>query len=296
MLALFPEIAACAQAGDLEKLAVMVRQYFAPEEAAKPTLDAYALVTNFGIPVRSEFLDYHAALAVGDAKGDIRASMVVSKSVSREEQVFTLCHLLGHFIIHIQPALSRGEWKSSGFKEQLSPLSRYAMSDGLSGMSAHEFASEDLADRFAGALLMPAAMLRRAMGKLQDPSKVAHVFGVTKEAVERRLDDLGDKKSDEIVLRVGAFGDKTSIQTLEAQASAGSLDSERLEVPASQLIRDVSHRVPKPSRAVAAHSYSDAAQTESKSRPSGEEPAELKGMARIRELARKLDKFGDKSK
>jgi Zn-dependent peptidase ImmA (M78 family) len=291
MLALFPEIAACAQTGDLEKLSVMVRQYFAGDDAAKPSLDADDLVRNFGIPVQTEFLDFHGAIAVADVKGEIKATFLINKSLNHETRQFTLCHLLGHFVLHIQPALTKGEWKSSGFKEEFCPLGRYASTEGLSGMSAHEFAAEDLADRFAGALLMPAAMVSRAMEKLGDVAKVAQVFGVSAQLVARRLDDLTGKQTDSSALRAGARILKNNTANASQQSPA-TLRSD--EVPPSQLIRDVNQVVPPTSRVIATHSYNDAAHGEH--RPREREDSELKGMARIRELARKLDKFGDGSK
>lgn len=296
VLAIFPEITACAQTGDLEKLVLMVRQYFAPESSSTPCLDVYALVTNFGIPVRAEFLDYSGALAVGDARGEIRASIVVNRSAGREQQNFTLSHLLGHFILHVQPILSRGEWKRSGFKEAACPLQRYAFADGLSGMSAHEFAMEDLADRFAAALLMPSDLLLKVVERTSDPSKVAQVFGVTIETAIRRLDDLGRKGADAHSLRSGAIGVNKSNESVSPRGQSAAERSTQSDVPASQLIRDVNQPVPQASRAVAAHSYSDVAQGESKPRNDQKVATELKGMARIRELARKLDKFGDKSR
>lgn len=291
MLALFPEIATCTQTGDLEKLSVMIRQYFAGDAAAKPGLDADDLVRNFGIPVQTEFLDFHGAVAVADVKGEIKAKFLINKSLDHEKRQFILCHLLGHFLLHIQPALAKGDWKSSGFKEEFCPLGRYVNAEGLSGMSAHEFAAEDLSDRFAAALLMPAAMVHRAMEKLGDIGKVAQVFGVNSQLVARRLDDLTGKPTEGSALRAGA----TVLKKNQSTTSQQDQDAPRPnDVPPSQLIRDVHQTVHPTSRAVATHSYSDAAHGEH--RPREREDSELKGMARIRELARKLDKFGDRSK
>jgi hypothetical protein len=110
------------------------------------------------------------------------------------------------------------------------------------------------------------------------------------------LDDLGRKGQDNRSSRQGAIGSKTVVDTpkTDGRNSAGSRS--HLDVPEAQLIRDVNQPVPPPSRAVAAHSYSDVAQGESKPRNDENSATELKGMARIRELARKLDKFGDKSR
>jgi Zn-dependent peptidase ImmA (M78 family) len=296
VLAIFPEISACAKSGDIEKLVLMVRQYFIPESASTPCLDVYALVTNFGIPVRAEFLDYSGALAVGDVRGEIKASIVVNRSSDREHQNFALCHLLGHFILHVQPMLSRGDWKSSGFKESVCPLQRYAFADGLSGMSAQEFAMEDLADRFAAALLMPSDLLLKVVERSNDPGKVAQVFGVTLETAVRRLDDLGRKGPENRSSRQGAIGSKNVVAKPKTDERNTAGSRSHLDVPEAQLIRDVNQPVPPPSRAVAAHSYSDVAQGESKPRNDENTATELKGMARIRELARKLDKFGDKSR
>lgn len=291
MLALFPEISACAQTGDLERLSVMIRQYFAGDGAVKPGLDADDLVRTFGIPVQTEFLDFHGAIAVADIKGEIKAKFLVNKSLSHEKRQFILCHLLGHFILHIQPALAKGDWKSSGFKEECCPMSRYACGEGLSGMSAHEFAAEDLADRFAAALLMPAAMVSRAMEKLGDPGKVAQVFGVSAQLVARRLDDVSGKHTPVSAHRAGA----ACVELSARDTSQQNRDAVRPnEVPPSQLIRDVNQVVPPTSRAIAAHTYNDAAHGEHQARE--RDDSELKGMARLRELARKLDKFGDRSK
>ena len=288
MLALFPEIAAAAQGGDLEKLSVLIRTYFAADEATKPRLDAAAVVRQFGIPIGIDSTNYFGAIGVRDVSGNIRASIMVRDQLTPEQKSFLLCHLLGHFVLHVQPVLARGEWKTSGFRENVDPVRRYAFGEGVSGISAQDYAAEDLADRFAGALLMPAAMFRRAMEKLQDPIKVAAVFGVTKETVERRIDDLGTSHPVEALIRAGA---RTAVDGSDLNPQRGVLT----EVPPEQLIRDVNQPVAATPRAVAAHSYSDAAQTEPKTRkPSGGD--DIKGMARLRELARKMDRFGDKTK
>lgn len=291
MLALFPEITSCAESGNIEKLASMVRQYFAADPEALGCLDAHTLVKNFGIPVRQEFLDSFGILAVGDFNGEIRSSMVINRSVAREQQNFTLCHLLGHFIFHVQPLLVRGEWKSSGFRETLCPMQRYAHADGLSGMSAHEFAMEDLADRFAAALLMPADAVLHVLGGATDPMRLAQIFGVTIETAIRRLDELNGRAQRQAG-GVSRSATNDSVKILRPK----DLHADQLEVPSNQLIRDVNQPLPPPSRMVAAHSYSDVAQSESRQRKGPDDSVELKGMARLRELARKLDKFGDKSR
>ncbi len=301
MLALFPELSACAKAKDIEKLAVLVRTYFAGEVAAKPKLDVLGAVRQFGIPVGMAPIKYFGAIAVRDDGGDIRASILIRENLDMNQQRFVLAHILGHFLLEIQPRLASSEWKSSGFKELVDPSRRYAVAEGLGGLSAKDFALEDLADRFAGALLMPAAMIKRAVEKLEDLSKVAAVFGVDRDVIERRLEDIG--------LTDIAINTQSRLRSGAKVASPIDVLNELAhsevprDVPPEQLIRDVSQPVTSMPRAVAAHSYSDAAQSEAspddgtattrvkkKSNSGG-----LKGMDRIRELARRMDKFGDKA-
>lgn len=294
MLALFPEITACVKEGNVERLAETTGQYFASKANSGGVLDAFALASNVGIPVRLDFLDYVGAIAVSDSRGDIKASIAINRSAGREQQTFTICHLLGHFFLHIQPALEKGEWKNSGFKELYCPLQRYAMADGLSGMSAREFAIEDLADRYAGAVIMPAPSFKSALNLHTDMAKVAHMFGVTLETAIRRRDDLDGKVQG--VLSPGNGARASNLLRHKSGEVGRSAEETQMmrDDASSRLLSDVNQPVRKLSRVVATHSYSDAANSEPKS--PNIQKSELKGMDRIRELARKMDKFGDNSK
>jgi Zn-dependent peptidase ImmA (M78 family) len=246
-------------------------------------------------------IKYFGAIAVRDDGGDIRASILIRDNLEPNQQRFVLAHMLGHFLMEIQPRLASSEWKSSGFKELVDPMRRYAAAEGLSGLSAKDFAVEDLADRFAGALIMPSAMIKRAVEKLNDLTKVAAFFGVESDAVERRLEDIG-------VIDVAATA-ATKVRSgakvatpIDVLNELAHIEAPR-DVPPEQLIRDVSQPVTSMPRAVAAHSYSDAAQPDaaqsdgavaSKGRKKSND-GPLKGMDRIRELARRMDKFGDKA-
>jgi Zn-dependent peptidase ImmA (M78 family) len=268
----------------------------------KPKIDVLGLVRHFGIPVGMAPIKYFGAIAVRDDQGDIRASILIGEALKQKQLNFTLAHLLGHFLLQIQPRLANSDWKSSGYKELIDPSRRYANGAGLDHVAPSDFAAEDLADRFAAALLLPRAMLLRAHEKLGDLRMVAEFFGVEVAVVERRLEDISVSEGSLIkgagVARQGARTE-AAIDVLNelahSEASRG--------VPPEQLIRDVSQPKSVMPRAVAAHSYSDAAQSES---GAGEADSQgkrgkrsssggLKGMDRIRELARRLDKFGDKS-
>jgi hypothetical protein len=302
MLALFPELSACAKAKDIEKLAILVRTYFAGADATKAQFDVLSTVRQFGIPVGVAPIKYFGAIAVRDDGGDIRASILVRENLEAKQQRFILAHILGHFLLQIQPRLASSDWRSSGFKELIDPSRRYAVAEGLSHLSAADFAAEDMADRFAGALLMPSAMVKRAMEKLGDVVRVAAFFAVDLDVLERRLEDIG--VADHAVaaqskLRSGAKV-ATPIDVLNELAHS----EVPRDVPPEQLIRDVSQPMAAMPRAVAAHSYSDAAQSDlstaedapTPKRKRKSDPRGLKGMDRIRELARRMDKFGDKSK
>jgi Zn-dependent peptidase ImmA (M78 family) len=294
MLALFPEISQKVQLGDLESLAVLIRKYFAGDQATKPRLDARAIVRSFGIPVGMAGIKYFGAIAVRDEGGDIRASIIVRNQLTKEQENFVLCHLLGHFVLQIQPRLAKAEWASSGFKELIEPGRRYAFGEGVTGVSAHDFAAEDAADRFAAALLMPGAMLRRAMEKLSDAQKVASVFGVSSDVLERRLDDLGARHPAEPLVRAGARV-ATPVDVLNQLAHSGS---DGIPIQAEQLIVEVNQPVASMSRAFAAHSYQDVAQHDGATHQQApkDRSTRRKGMERIRELAMKMDKFSEKSK
>jgi Zn-dependent peptidase ImmA (M78 family) len=297
MLALFPEITQKAQAGDLETLAVLIRSYFGAAGGKSPKLSASDVVRAFGIPVGEVPIHYYGAIAVKDEAGEIKASMIIKENMSAAQRSFVLCHLLGHFLFHIQPILARSEWKTSGFKELQDPMRRYAYGDGLEGLNAQAFNIEDLADRFAGALLMPAAMLRRAVEKIGELEKVALIFGVERDVVERRLDDIGSRAGHGSDAKTGARS-SSPVDVLNQLAHSG-------ETPrgfsTEQLVHEVDQPVAAMSRAVAAHSYQD---TSSHGVPSpGVATAQsqagssrLSGMDRIREIARKMDKFSERDK
>lgn len=291
MLALFPEIAVCAQSGDLEKLSILVRTYFASGDGTKPRVNVLALVKEFGLPVGHAPIKYFGAIAVKDSLGDIRGSIIIRDTSTPQQQAFVLSHLLGHFLLHIQPLLARSEWTSSGFKEILDPVRRYAFGEGVAGVSAQNYATEDQADRFAGALLMPRAMLGRAMEKLQDSEKVATFFGVTKEMVERRMDDIGVDHPVGAMFRAGARV-ATPVDVLNQLADSNHDEN---HLPPEQQLRDVTAPKAMTPRAVANNSYLETLHSDPAPSVPAAGPQPLIGMARIRELARRMDKNGDKS-
>ena len=183
MIAIFPEIVHLAITRDFEALSVAVRRYFAVGKPAQLKLDIEALVQDFGIPLRRETIDCPALIAGEDDRGRFEFYIVVSNSLNSLEARFAMAHLLGHFLIDIQPLLARGEFERSGLKEDVSPLVRY-----LSRLGGSE--REMAADHFAASLILPQAMVLRAFEKLKEPKLVADLFGVSSALVTRRLEDL----------------------------------------------------------------------------------------------------------
>ena len=183
MIAIFPEIVHLAITRDFEALSVAVRRYFAVGKPAQLKLDVEALVQDFGIPLRRESIDCPALIAGEDDRGRFEFHMVISQGLNPLEARFAAAHLLGHFLVDIQPLLARGEFERSGLKEDVSPLLRY-----LSRMGGSD--REVAADHFAASLILPPAMVLRAFEKLKEPRLVADMFGVSSALVIRRLEDL----------------------------------------------------------------------------------------------------------
>lgn len=75
-------------------------------------------------------------------------------------------------------------------KEDVHPAERYSHSSVLSVASEPLLRSEELADEFAAALLMPRAMFLHAYSKLNDINKTAHFFAVKPEWVKKRFESI----------------------------------------------------------------------------------------------------------
>jgi Zn-dependent peptidase ImmA (M78 family) len=191
MIAIFPEIMSATDSGDVEKLAILARKYFAGKDRFRPAPDLNALAESAGISIERVPLEVHGVLAAKDVKGTVTVAAFVNKNLGADEQRFLLAHMLGHFFFEIIPMVARGEWSASGFRETFSPLKRFAQNISYDQNRSVELAKELLADRFAGALLMPVAMVIKASEKIRDQAKLALFFGVSRACMQRRLVDCG---------------------------------------------------------------------------------------------------------
>ncbi len=196
MIAIFPKIAAAVAAGDPEQLAVLVRQYFGGEaiHAVVPELQDYLQAID--IPLTRASMKGRGAIAARDVKGRFQLSAWLHPDVTigGEEERLLLSHLLGHYFLHIQPMIMRGEWKDGGFKEMHSPGIR--MIHTASAEDDRKRSPEDRQDReadaFAAAFLMPRAFVVRAQQQLGSVEKMARFFHVPVELMAWRLDMVQD--------------------------------------------------------------------------------------------------------
>lgn len=190
MIAIFPEIVTCVGIGDLERLSILVRRYFAKHEAQKPNVDIRALINTMGIEIQSLRYPELASLLARDEKGHFEITMVISdRALAPEHERFLLAHMLGHYLLHVQPKIANGEFAVSGFRETDAPWERYA-SLSISASKSQTDQREYDADKFAAALLMPKAMVLKAQTKLVEVDRMAAFFGVSKVCMEARLEQV----------------------------------------------------------------------------------------------------------
>ena len=290
MIALFPELSAAAAALDVERLAVLVRRYFGGSEMFSPRPGVRPLAQSAGLDVETLPLNVHGALLAKDERGAFKIVAVLAPGLAPAAERFLLAHLLGHYFLDIAPKIAGAELVTSGYREVADPMHRYATvapGSAVDPASGRDGLIEDRADRFAAALLMPKAMVRRALAKLEDVDRAATFFGVPRGVLTRRLADAGLAAA-----RPGSF--------LDAERAMGvppaSVTLEETLRPGAVVARETSGP-----RAVAG-SYDQMARTTGAAAPAEPPPNAAasaaasapreggRGMERLRALARKLDK------
>jgi hypothetical protein len=310
MIAIFPEIITCVAAGDLEELAVLVRRYFGGKQTFAPKPDVAELLRRAGIQIDRLPHDAHASLLAKDSGGKFRiVALIGTDGLDELTERFLLAHLFGHFLLDVQPLIARGDWQVSGYREASCPMQRYVAAATMPAVDAL-VAKELRADQFAAAVLLPKALVKRAYDKLQDLDKTAAFFGVSRGLLMRRLGDLGM-----IATAPGNFLDaEQALGMLTPKASPPVEESPRLAAPTEATMP----------RSYAASSYGSTARTtkakaggspmpapragddgkakadrsstpatragDDAKAPAGDDGKREKGMDRLRELARKLDK------
>lgn len=189
MLAIFPELHHSAREKNIELLAVQFRRYFGGAEARAPRPNIIAMARRAGLEV-----DHRTALGRGnllakDEHGRFRVVIVLHPDLEALEERFLVAHLIGHYLLEVQPLVAQGDWQVAGFRDHDSPMQRYEQGGGVL-VKGDDEARERRADGFAAALLMPLGMVRHAAAKLGTEARVAQAFGVTDAVVRRRLADI----------------------------------------------------------------------------------------------------------
>lgn len=192
MIAIFPEIIALARGAEIERLSVAARKYFETGRTT-PRPDLVRLLKAAGLSVATVKSPAApiGALVARDKKGAFEIGAVLSPTVDELTARFVLAHLFGHYLLDILPLIAAGDYAAGGFREEICPLKRYALTaPSATGMDPAE-RKERRADQFASALLLPAGMVKKALEKIGDVVKVAEFFAVTRPCLLRRLEDLG---------------------------------------------------------------------------------------------------------
>lgn len=152
-------------------------------------MDPVDIADQLGVDVRYEALKELSGLTF---HGDRGSRIVVNSRHSTTRKRFTLAHELGHHLLH------------KGRDLLLDPTTRVSRRDALSGMATDH--QEIEANAFAAELLMPALFIDKALNEilsskqLLDNEKIvrlmAREFGVSEEAMQYRLINLGIQSAD----------------------------------------------------------------------------------------------------
>lgn len=268
MIAIFPQIATYAMQKDLEKLVVAVRTTYGGNHKFAPQMDMELLCANMGVKVQKTAMNYPGAVIVNDDKGQFSVTFCLQPSLVSTEARFLLAHLIGHYLLHIQPMVMRGEWTGQGFKELQSRQKSFANGTVDQRSQIKEREQDAEADRFAAALLIPVGLLKRAQEKQISAPELHVYFGVSEAVLQRRLENLG----------------WVAVKPSNFLAAEAQLDTERPtkksapRVPDAATVQPDSAKIGKAQKVVGHASYRPQVTRENE-----------KGMERIREIARKLD-------
>lgn len=273
MIAIFPELVQAARTFDVEKLAVLTRKYFGEGDTFRPAPDVERLVRAVGIRIERFITEGRGALLAKDQNGCFAIVAVVEPELDETATRFLLAHQLGHFLLDIQALIAQGDWQISGYRESQCPQSRYAAGGPAAPVEAVEARREERADAFAAALLMPAGMAKMAYERLKTVDKVAAFFRVTPAVARRRCELLGLIQPKAPVSFLDA--ESRLVAKPRATRSTQPMDS----TPPSSLATSLGGSAQLP-RAFAAARYG---QTEQATRQIGSESEQTAGLAPARE-------------
>lgn len=143
-------------------------------------VDPVVLANREGIRVvNAKFADDSLAGMVS-RRGSATMVLVDQDNPPRRKR-FTIAHELGHHFLHLQ--------QDGDYIDSDRDLFRGTAKDEGEPIETHR--PEIQANWFAAALLMPAALVRKAYSQTSDVEELARIFNVSEEAMGYRLDTLG---------------------------------------------------------------------------------------------------------
>ncbi len=144
---------------------------------AQAPINATAVASALGAEVRvAEFQNRTTAAAVRKKNG--KATIYVAPH-SAERRRFSICHEIGHLVLHI-PDQADAEHHDTDYQMFRSSVA-----------SVSEDVNEMEASRFSAAILMPRNLIEDAYRETQSVEKLAELFKVSRQAMSRRLSELG---------------------------------------------------------------------------------------------------------
>ncbi|MES2744333.1 MAG: hypothetical protein V4655_02855 [Bdellovibrionota bacterium] len=276
MFAIFPEILNQTSAGDLESVTCLVRKYFGDGQVFTPNLRVAELCNNAEIKIRPDARGIAARMEAWDANGQFRIEISVHPDIKNQRELnYILALMLGHVFLDLQPKMAKGELQRSIFEKKQSPLRELLLSP----------ESASATDLFASALILPKAMVKRAMSSLSSKKDVAAFFNVDLPLLEFRLLKLS--------LVTGAAKEEAPVRAQPKKEPAPAprpaskpLSAKPVEKSAPEQELSSLARV---NRSTATRSYKKEGEAVSES-PKTEKKTSSPGLERLRELARKIDK------
>jgi len=158
----------------------LLRRVWAPEGPPEYPIDPAKIAEALGLKVYSADLqiDVSGMLVKHPARDP---EIYVNGRDSKNRQRFSCAHELGHYIKRTSEDVQTTEegWE---YIDLRSPLS-------ATGLNPDEI----WANQFAAALLMPAGLVKEVHSSISEPAALAFEFGVSSDAMNFRLQNLGLK-------------------------------------------------------------------------------------------------------
>jgi Zn-dependent peptidase ImmA (M78 family) len=160
--------------------AELLRTVWAPDGPPAYPIDPGKIAEALGLKVYAADLqiDVSGMLVKKPARDP---EIYVNGRDSKNRQRFSCAHELGHYIMRTSEEIQAPEegWE---YIDLRSPLS-------ATGLDPDEV----WANRFAAALLMPAGLVKAVHSEVKEPAALAYEFGVSSDAMNFRLQNLGLK-------------------------------------------------------------------------------------------------------